>query len=97
LRPRAWAANSRTLQRKWRHCRKKQGDARLGRPEMGRFSGDLGHEYAVAPGVETIECRGIGIELVIEHDQQLTRPHRTIKPASGRARHAKGQQTLDHG
>jgi hypothetical protein len=56
------------------HRRKKQGDALLGRPDMGRFFGDLGHEDAVAPEIETIECRGIGVELVTAHEQQLARP-----------------------
>jgi hypothetical protein len=50
------------------HRGQKQRGARLRRPDMGRFFGDLGHPDGVGRGVEVIERCGVQIELVTQHE-----------------------------
>ena len=40
---------------------------------MRRFFGGLGHPHGIAGGVEAIEGRRVGIELVAEHDDEVAR------------------------
>jgi hypothetical protein len=53
------------------HRREEHRDARFARPHVGRFLGHLGHPHGVAVGIETIEGRGVQIELVAEYQNQV--------------------------
>lgn len=53
------------------HRTQKEGDARLGRPDMRRLLGDLRHPDRVLGRIEVIEDRGGGIELIPEHEDEM--------------------------
>ena len=53
------------------HRAQKEDDARLGRPDMRRFLGDLGHPDRILGRIEVIEDRGGGIELIPEHEDEM--------------------------
>ncbi len=70
------------------HRGEEQRRARLARPDMGRFLHDLGHPHAVAGRVEIVEGRGVEIQLVAQHDDEV--PGHPVAPCL-RRRHASQQ------
>ena len=53
------------------HGGKEHHRARLARPDVRGFLGHLGHPDGIARGVEPVERRGVQVELVAQHDDQV--------------------------
>ena len=66
------------------HRREEQRDALFARPNVGRFFGHLGHPHRVSRGVEIIECGGVDVELVAEHDDEIARRRHDPGPRAAR-------------